>query len=271
MTLTECLTPGLTRALLHAGLLAIATLAGYGTSRAASAELPAPLDSDVLTADREFAAQAQESGIHAAYNRYLAENAVLFRPLPVPAREWLGSHEPASGRLEWSPAVAENACDGSLAVTLGTWTYTARDSKSPESGQYLTVWRRSESGDWRIVLDQSISLATMPPGKSASANGVGCGERPDSEKKLLKAERRQNSGLHSLQAGDAAITAITAAAGGALLGSSQADLAVTHGALTDAGGARGSEPQVRAVYVRIWQREGAAWSVLHEFITPVTP
>jgi ketosteroid isomerase-like protein len=276
MTLTECLPPGLPRALLHTGLLAVATLAisilaGYETCRAASAELPASLDSDVLTADREFAAQAQESGIRAAYNRYLAENAVLFRPLPVPAREWLGSHEPASGGLEWSPAVAETACDASLAVTLGTWWYRARDSKSPESGQYLTVWRRSESGDWRIVLDQSISLATMPPGKSVSANGVGCSERPDSEKKLLKAERKQNSGLRSLRAGDTASVAISAMTGGALLGSSQADLAVTHGALADAGGARGSEPQVRAVYVRIWEREGAAWRVLHEFITPVTP
>jgi ketosteroid isomerase-like protein len=271
MTLTECLTPGPPRALLQAGLLAIALLAGDGTCRAASAELSAPLDSDVLTADREFAAQAQESGIRAAYNRFLAENAILFRPLPVPAREWLAGHEPASGRLEWSPAVAETACDASLAVTLGTWTYTARDSKSPESGQYLTVWRRSESGDWRIVLDQSVSLAAMPPGKSASADGAGCSERPHSENKLLKAERKQNSGMRSLPAGGTASIAISAATGGALLGSSQADLAVTHGALTDPGAARGSEPQVRAVYVRIWQREGAAWQVLHEFITPVTP
>jgi ketosteroid isomerase-like protein len=265
MTLTECLTAGPPRAPLYAGLLVAATLAGPGAGRAAQAEVPVPADSDVLAADRDFAARAQESGMRAAYDRYLADDAVLFRPLPVPAREWLASHEPASGRLEWSPAAVETACDTSLAVTLGTWTYTARDSKSPESGQYMTVWRHSESGDWRIVLDQTLSLATMPAGKPAVADSTGCNERRDSEKKLLKAERKQNSAMRSLQAGDTATT------GGTLLGSSRADLAVTHGALTDPGGSRGGDPQVRAVYVRIWQREAAAWRVLHEFITPVTP
>lgn len=261
--------PGTAQTLLHGALLVFTALAGYGVCRAAPAEVPADIESDAMVADRECAAQALESGIRAAYDRYLADDAVLFRPMPVRAREWLDTHEPASGRLEWSPVVAKTACDSSLAVTLGNWTYSPRDSKSAESGQYLTAWRRSEGGDWRIVLDQSVSLAAMPPGKAAAADAAGCEERPDGQKKLLAAERKQNSSLRTLRAADSAGVAIKAAAAGVLLGSSRADLAVTHGELKDKRGARGSEPQVRAVYVRIWQRDGSSWRVLHEFVTPV--
>jgi hypothetical protein len=46
---------------------------------------------------------------------------------------------------------------------------------------------------------------------------------------------------------------------------------VTHGELVDKRAARGSEPQVRAVYVRVWQRDGRSWRVRHDFLTPVTP
>jgi hypothetical protein len=46
---------------------------------------------------------------------------------------------------------------------------------------------------------------------------------------------------------------------------------VTPGELVGGRAVRGSEPQVRAVYVRVWQRDGRSWRVLHDFVTPVTP
>ena len=135
--------PGLTGLFLPATLMACASLAGHDVGRAAPTEVPAAAAPDVTATDREFAQAALESGIRAAYDRFLADDAVLFRPLPVRARDWLDTHEPATGRLEWAPALAETACDSSLAVTLGTWTYTAKDSQVADTGQYLTVWRLS--------------------------------------------------------------------------------------------------------------------------------
>jgi len=44
-----------------------------------------------------------------------------------------------------------------------------------------------------------------------------------------------------------------------------------HGALVDKRAARGTEPRVRAVYVRVWQRERGSWQVLHDFTKAVTP
>ena len=261
--------PGIHRALLHATLLACAALAGYGVCRAAPTEVPAEVAPDVITADREFAQTALESGIRAAYERFLADDAVVFRPLPVRARDWLDTHEPATGRLEWAPAVAETACDSSLAVTLGTWSYTAKNSKVADTGQYLTVWRRAGDGEWRIVLDQALSLPSTPAALPPA--GRPCDGASPTLEKLLTVERKLNSGLRSLRMPDSSSIDIKAITVGSVAGSARADLAVTHGELLDARAARGSEPQVRAVYVRVWQRDGRSWRVLHDFLTPATP
>ncbi len=261
--------PGLTRVFLRATLTACAVLAGYDVGRAAPTEVPAAAAPDVTATDREFAQAALESGMRAAYDRYLADDAVLFRPLPVRARDWLDTHEPATGRLEWAPALAETACDASLAVTLGTWSYTAQDSKVADTGQYLTVWRLNEAGAWRIVLDQSINLPSMPA--AALPTGADCDETSSALEKLLAAERKLNSGLHNLHLADSSNIDVRAITVGSVTGSARADLAVTHGELVDKRAPRGSEPQVRAVYVRVWQRDGRSWRVLHDFLTPVTP
>jgi ketosteroid isomerase-like protein len=261
--------PGLVRVFLRTTLLACAALAGYDVCRAAPTEVPVEAAPDVIATDREFAQTALESGIRAAYDRFLADDAVVFRPLPVRAREWLDTHEPATGRLEWAPVLAATACDSSLAVTLGTWSYTAPDSKVADTGQYLTVWRPAVAGEWRIVLDQSIEQPSLPA--AALPAVAACDDTPPTREKLLTAERKLNSGLHQLHETNSPSIEVRAITAGSVTGSARADLAVTHGELLDKRAARGGEPQVRAVYVRVWQRDGRSWRVLHDFVTPVTP
>ena len=249
--------------------MACALLAGYEVGRAASAEVPATVGPDVIATDREFAQAALDSGMRAAYEQFLADDAVLFRPLPVRARDWLETHEPATGRLEWAPALAEMACDSSLAVTLGNWSYTAQDSRVADTGQYLTAWRPAAAGEWRIVLDQSINLPAMPA--AASTTGADCDEKSSSLGKLLAAERKLNSGLRNLHVTETSSIEVKALTAGSVSGSTRADLAVTYGELVDKRAVRRGETRARAVYVRVWQRHGGSWRVLHDFLTPVTP
>ncbi len=54
-------------------------------------------------------------------------------------------------------------------MTLGTWSYTAQDSKVADTGQYLTVWHLNEAGAWRIVLDQSHQPANAACRAGANA------------------------------------------------------------------------------------------------------
>jgi hypothetical protein len=249
-------------------VFACLVLVPYAIGRAAPTEVPAPSSADVMAADREFAQFALDAGIRAAYDRYLAADAIVFRPLPVTAKQWLDTHEPATGRLEWSPAAALTACDASLAVTLGTWTYTARDSRTSDTGYYLTAWRRDEGGDWRIVLDQSLSLAGLPALPAASAT---CAEAAALADELRSADRKINSGLRSLRANDQPAIAVRAETMGTVTGSAHADLALTHGEVIDRKAARGAQPQVRAVYVRLWQRQERTWRLLQDFTSAVSP
>lgn len=250
--------------------VACAALAPYVIGRAAPTEVPSPALVDVLNIDREFAQLAQEAGLRKAYDRYLAADAIVFRPLPVAARDWLDTHEPATGRLEWEPSIALTACDASLAVTLGTWSYTARDTRASDTGHYLTAWRRGvEGGDWRIVLDQSLSLAQLPalPATDAAA----CDESSSMADELRDADRKVNGGLRNLQVNGQPKIAVRAVTVGTVTGSDRANLALTHGELVDRNAPRQVEPQVRAVYVRIWQRQGRGWRMVHDFTSTVAP
>jgi hypothetical protein len=249
-------------------VFACLVLAPYAIGRAAPTEVPVAPAADVMAVDREFAQLALDAGIRAAYERYLAADATVFRPLPVKAGEWFDTHEPATGRLEWSPAAAVTACDASLAVTLGTWSYTARDSRTSDTGYYLTAWRLGEEGDWQIVLDQSLSLAGLPALPTAS--GV-CTEAPAAADQLRSADRKINSSLRNLRVAAQPAIAVRAETMGTVTGSAQADLALTHGELVDRKAARGTQPQVRAVYVRVWQRQGRTWRLLQDFTAAVTP
>ena len=242
--------------------------APYTVGRAAPTEVPAAGTPDVLETDRDFAQLALENGIRAAYDRYLAADAIVFRPLPVPAREWFALHEPASGALTWAPVVATTSCDESIAVTLGTWSYSAKDRATPDTGQYVTAWRRSNGSDWQIALDQSLSLASLPA-NLASGRGS-CDGQPSVPDKLLAADRKLNAGLRELRTTAAAAIAVKAFTVGSVTGTSLADLALTHGEIIDRKAPRGAEPQVRAVYVRVWQRTGRVWRVVQDFTSPVT-
>lgn len=258
---------GLGRLFRKAALLACIAPAPYVVGRAAPAEVPDSTAPDVMAVDRDFAQRALETGIRAAYDRYLAPDAVVFRPLPVPAREWFATHEPASGRLEWLPATAATACDSSLAVTLGTWRYTAKDSGTADTGHYLTAWRRSATGDWQVVLDQALAEPTLPA--LAAPVAAECDAMDSVSDQLRDAERKQNSALRTVRTSETATLAVRAISVGMVMGSQQADLALTHGELVDRKPPRGTAAQLHAMYVRIWRRQDRSWRVVHEFRTPV--
>lgn len=253
-----------------------------------------PLD-EVLEADRGFAATAERAGQQAALLEWLADDAVLFRPAAVPGRAWLATHESASGRLEWQPTAAAVACSGDLAISSGPWRYTNGD-EAPSAGHYVTVWRRSEAGDWRVVLDHGVEHpAGAAPTESltslyaASWPGAGDARRcaeADRTDTVAKADASVNRAIRKrgLAAGIAAAAADDAIVyrdgrppgrpasvlpgsvdlprGGegrasGRIAAPHADLAVTHGVLEAR--TAGAAPPVQLAYVRVWRLDGSRW------------
>lgn len=281
------------------GVLLAAMLLGAAPTCAA------PLD-EVLEADRGFAATAERAGQQAALLEWLADDAVLFRPAAVPARTWLATHESASGRLEWQPTAGAVACSGDLAVSSGPWRYTNGDAE-PSAGHYVTVWRRSEAGDWRVVLDHGVEhpAAAAPTEALASlyaASWPGSGDArgcagPDRTDAVAKADESVNRVIRKrgLAAGIAAAAADDAIVyrdgrppgrpASALPGSvdlprggtgratgrivtPHADLAVTHGVLESR--TAGAAAPVQAAYVRVWRLDGSRWRLAVDATTELT-
>ena len=282
-----------------AAVALVAVLASPGPVHAEGA-----LD-DVLAADRAFAARAVEAGAQAAFLDYLAPDAVLFRPTAVNGREWLQTHEEASGRLEWFPLAGAISCDGAVAVTLGPWTY--RQETATANGYYLTVWRREAEGGWDVVLDHGIDGALEATANSQTpaplaAVWAGSGGRPcgsgGAASSLADADGKLNDAIRK-KGLDAALRRFAGSAGLALrdghdpapsmadwpmdesnIGSQLdattrgtyaapgSDLGYTYGELSTRG-KRKASGDVRAVFIRIWMRDGRAWRLAADMLTPL--
>ncbi len=257
---------------------------------------------DVRAADAAFAARAAEVGHQTAFLEFLAEDAVLFRPEAVNGPQWLGTHEPAGGQLEWTPTAAAVDCTGRLGITSGRWAYANADGGEPVAGHYLTVWRLNAESRWQVILDHGIDhdargvpavdLGAAFASLWAASEPPRCKGRGDADD-LAAAEQALNArinveGLASARRGFMAASAIAyrddvpparlsdlPASVEAAFGPGSiarpvgtifepgTNLAVTHGVLEAADG------QGRALYVRVWNRDRRRWQVAIDLRTPL--
>jgi hypothetical protein len=163
--------------------LGIALLAGacpaQAQGRAGSQDSPSerrgPLDipvanpDEVVAAERAFARAVQEKGQWTAFAEYAAEDAVMFVPQAVKARDWLAGRANPQGGVSWQPHEVWMSCDGSLAVTRGAW-------QRPDGsvGYFTTVWTLGEDeGGYRWILDQGDALAGPLAAPAAIQQTVG--------------------------------------------------------------------------------------------------
>ena len=255
---------------------------------------------DVLAADAAFAARAGDAGQGVAFAEFLAPDGVLFRPEVVRGQQWLAGNESVTGRLEWWPAAAGADCSGRLAVSTGPWRYTNPAGGEPAAGHYLSIWRLDDDGQWHVVLDHGIDhgpgavpAAPLQPALARLWGAAGKCRGRDETDRLTRAEqdldaRVQREGLPAALRGvaakgalgyrdDAAPGPLTEAAGDEAFGRGSVvraddaivvpggDMAVTYGVLQAADAAQ------RALFVRVWQRDGRHWRVAIDLRTPLPP
>jgi ketosteroid isomerase-like protein len=119
----------------------------------------------LLEADRAFAQRAIESGIEAAYDEFLSEDAVQLpdggAPLAGKAAIMANVADAAAAadfELSWAPAQAQVSASGDLGYTWGRYFLEGVDAEGQpyaDEGKYANVWARDAGGDWRVVLDIS--------------------------------------------------------------------------------------------------------------------
>ena len=135
--------------------LRMSELAGSRTEE----ELATAAVSELMAADRAFAAKAQADGVPAAFTEYAAEDALI-----VTSREIISGRAgvtasyadwPAGARLEWAPEQGRVSARGDMGWTWGNSVYTAPDG-ARTTGRYVSVWTRDYEGNWRYAFDAPI-------------------------------------------------------------------------------------------------------------------
>jgi hypothetical protein len=142
--------------------------------------LAASAPQTAVKAEREFAATAQTKGLWTAFRATAADDAMMFVPEKVRARDWLEGRKDPPFSMMWWPARIDISCDGELAVSSGPWIDPGRS----KVGMFLTVWQHQADGRWKWVLNQRLELAKpMPAREEPVTYPKECerGERADSD------------------------------------------------------------------------------------------
>lgn len=159
-----------------------ALLAGCSAMPHRESSLATP--DSLAAAETSFAAQSVREGMRAAFLAWLAPEATLYQNGPVNGPELIAARPDPPIVLDWRPVFVEVAGSGEIGLSTGPWTITSRkDPTTPaRHGQFVTVWKRSPPGPWRVRVDLGIShpgaaLADTPletrttPPAGASGNG----------------------------------------------------------------------------------------------------
>lgn len=245
--------------------------------------------SEVVAAERAFAAAARTDGANAAFLRYSASDGLLFRPGPTLAKDWLRDNPIPPVPLDWWPVYAGIAASGDLGFTTGP--YVAGSGERQSHGWYFTIWRREGDESWRWVIDhgpptrepapfgRDAPVAALPPGRRSSrikalatvkaaeaelASALAADARSAFPRFLAPDGRLMRVGpqpavgpaawVGLLAAGPERIE--TAPLGGAA--SAAGDLAFTYGTARW----RRDSATVEGHYVRIWQRRVDGWRLI---------
>lgn len=112
-----------------------------------------PDPSSVFAAELAFNRLAQQKGQWTAFRETAAEEAVMFVPQRVLAKQWLKGRADPPASVTWTPSTIAVSCDGDLAASTGNW-------KRPDGyvGYFTTIWRRDKKGAWKWILDHGDRL-----------------------------------------------------------------------------------------------------------------
>lgn len=130
----------------------------------------------LIAADMAFSDDSKASGPYAAWNAWLADNAVS---MPAGADFEFDKattlkgfeHFPQSASLTWKPVGGMISKSGDLGYTFGRYTLESKTSSGEtrsSRGKYVTIWQRQPDNSWKVIFDGGNS-SPAPVGASTSS------------------------------------------------------------------------------------------------------
>jgi ketosteroid isomerase-like protein len=122
--------------------------------------IAAQSDLDKLVAtERAFAQTALDKDTKSAFLEFMANDAVIFVPEKTSAKPYWAARQANASSLRWAPNFGDISSNGLLGYTTGNWEFRAK-GKTDEPGafgNFVTVWLRQPSGQYRWVVDIGVS------------------------------------------------------------------------------------------------------------------
>src|SRR6476619_2261368 len=143
---------------MNTALLLLAAALTAGPSQPAS-----PFD-QVVAAERAFAQYSREHGMRSAFENFMVDDSVVYRPGPVAGRPYYVTAPESTNLLDWAPERAGIAASGDLGFTTGPYVIAEKSdpNKVIGAGHFLSVWQRNAQGNFDNVIDAGIKHAAQP-------------------------------------------------------------------------------------------------------------
>ena len=132
----------------------------------------------MVASERAFAKLSEEKGFKESFLAYIAEDGIMFRPMPVKAKQGLKERPDPPIKLSWRPSYAEIARSGDMGWTTGPWERRTQGSDETLYGHFVTVWKKQPDGMWLWVIDTGIAhdkptapAGSLPPVPADKAKG----------------------------------------------------------------------------------------------------
>jgi ketosteroid isomerase-like protein len=259
--------------------------------------------SQMIDAERAFAARALVVGWKQAFLEYFADDAVGFEGEAGLAKDQIRANPdpPKDMQLIWEPRYGDVAASGELGYLTGPVRNIrpSRDNGRPRHSTYASLWKRQRDGTFKVIMDFGVNTpgpVTFARGfVRASATNRFTGDFDDTTPPLSAADSVLNSGLRTNQAngyrgrlaaevrflrrdmmpvvgnraalkwlaGQPAYSAIDSRFAEA---ARSGDLGYTWGNYS-IGPAQ--KPTQKGFYVRVWQRErNGQWNVIMDVLQP---
>src|SRR5688572_466948 len=174
------------------------------------AQPPRPLPqalTQMIDAERAFAARALVVGWKQAFLEYFADEAVGFDGGVGRARDQIRKNPdpPPDLQLIWEPRYGDISASGDLGYLTGPVRNVrkSRESGRPRHSNYASIWKRQPDGSFKVLLDFGVNTpgpVPFPAGFTRAPGSRFSWDYDDTTPPLSAADGILNSGLRTGQA-----------------------------------------------------------------------
>src|SRR5690606_3617406 len=113
----------------------------------------------LAAAETAFAAHSVREDMRAAFLAAFDDDGVFVRGGWIVSNDFLRDRPAPPVVLDWRPQYVEVAASGELGLSTGPTKIASREKPDtpPGYGQYVSVWRRSAGGPWKVAADLGIA------------------------------------------------------------------------------------------------------------------